>query len=145
MHPPDWWPEQVLHEYASQLMKSLYGTLQAAYPWHVRISTWMEGHGYLEANSEKSISMKHEGEEWIMHGLFVDDIIHASTSDDICDRFICKYQADFISIPAFPQGNDPFFTGFQIALVGTSYPTFSSRSDLWYVPTVRTLLLFKYF
>ncbi len=29
-----------------------------------------------------------------MHGLFVDDMIHASTNDDLCYKFICKYQAE---------------------------------------------------
>ena len=48
----------------------------------------MEEHGYLAVNSEKNIFMKHAGEEWIMHGLFVDDMIHASTSDDLRDQFI---------------------------------------------------------
>lgn len=31
----------------------------------------------------------------IMHGLFVDDMIHASTSDEFRDWFISEYQADF--------------------------------------------------
>ena len=70
------------HGCALQLMKSMYGTRQAAPHWHVRISTWMEEHGHLAVNSEntateKTIFMRHAGEEWIMNGLFVDDMIHA--------------------------------------------------------------------
>ena len=42
---PDWCPEHVPHGCALQLMKSMYGTRQAARQWHVRISTWMEEHG----------------------------------------------------------------------------------------------------
>jgi hypothetical protein len=38
--------------------------------------------------------MKHEGEDWIMHGLVVNDMILASTSDDLRGQFICKYQVD---------------------------------------------------
>ena len=30
-----------------------------------------------------------------MHCLFVDNMIHSSTSDDLCDKLICEYQADF--------------------------------------------------
>ena len=30
-----------------------------------------------------------------MHGLFVDAMLHASTSDDLRDQFIREYQADF--------------------------------------------------
>ncbi len=55
----------------------------------------MEEHGYIEVNSEKTIFMKHEGEEWIMHRLFVDDMIHASTSDNLRDKFLSEYQEDF--------------------------------------------------
>ena len=55
----------------------------------------MDGRAWLHRNSEKTIFMKHAGEEWIMHGLFVDDMIHASTNDDLRDQFVCEYQADF--------------------------------------------------
>ena len=48
----------------------------------------MEEHGYLVVNSEKTIFMKHAGEEWIMHGLLVDYMIQASTSDELRDQFI---------------------------------------------------------
>ena len=45
VRPPDWWPEHVPHGHVLELMKSMYGTRQAARQWHVRISTWMEEHG----------------------------------------------------------------------------------------------------
>ena len=48
---PDWWPEPVPEGHALMLMKSMYGTRQAARQWHVRISTWMEQHGYMAVNS----------------------------------------------------------------------------------------------
>ncbi len=59
-------------------MKSMYGTSQAARQWHVSISTWMEDRGYLAVNSEKTIFMKRAGEDWILHGLYVDNMIHAA-------------------------------------------------------------------
>ncbi len=46
-------------------------------------------------NSEKIIFMKREGQEWIMYGLFVDDMIHAVTNDNMRDQFIREYKADF--------------------------------------------------
>ncbi len=55
----------------------------------------MEGHGYIAVNSKNSIIMKHEGKGWIMHWLFVDDMIHALTSDNLRDKFTSKYQEDF--------------------------------------------------
>jgi hypothetical protein len=78
---PDWWPERVPEGHALLLMKSMYGTRQAARQWHVQISTWIEDHGYAAVNSHKTIFMKHENGDWIMHGLFVDDMVYASTSE----------------------------------------------------------------
>jgi hypothetical protein len=68
---PDWRPERVLEGHALLLMKSMYVTRKAARLWHVRISRWMEDHGYAAVNSEKTIFMKHENGDWIMHGLFI--------------------------------------------------------------------------
>ena len=50
-----------------------------------------------------------------------------------------------ISMPDFSPQNDTIFPGPQIAPVGISDPTFSSRSDLRYVPTLRTFLLYECF
>jgi hypothetical protein len=55
----------------------------------------MEDHGYAAVNSEKTIFMKHENGDWIMHGLFVDDMAHASTSEKLKQEFIAEYKGDF--------------------------------------------------
>ncbi len=95
---PDWWrPERVPQGYALLLMKSMYGTLQAARGWHVQISTWMEDHGYAGVTSEKTIFMKDENGDWIMHGLFGDDMVHASTSEKLKQDLIAEYNGDFQS------------------------------------------------
>ena len=39
--------------------------------------------------------MKRISDEWIMHGLCVDDMIHASTSEAIKQQFIHEYTRDF--------------------------------------------------
>jgi hypothetical protein len=67
--PPDWWPEPIPEGHVFLLLKSIYGTLQAARKWHTHISTWMENNGYEAMNSEKTIFMKHKGAEYIIHGL----------------------------------------------------------------------------
>jgi hypothetical protein len=36
--------------------------------------------GYPAVNSEKTIFMKRKGEHFIIHGLFVDDMMHTTTS-----------------------------------------------------------------
>ena len=78
-----------------QLMKSMYCTRQAALQWHVHISSWMEGRGYLAVNSEKTIFMKRTGEDGVIHWLYVDDMIHAATSKKLKQEFIQEYNQDF--------------------------------------------------
>ncbi len=77
---PDLWPEPIPEGHGLQLLKSTYGTWQAACRWHKHNSAWMGANGYFTVNSEKTIFMKHEGKHFINHGLFVDDMVHIATN-----------------------------------------------------------------
>jgi uncharacterized glyoxalase superfamily protein PhnB len=92
---PDWWPELVPEGHCLQLKKNIYGTRQAARAWHLRISGWMESHGYPAINSEKTMFMKWDGDDFILHGLFVDDMSTVPTSDHLKEEFMALYSADF--------------------------------------------------
>jgi hypothetical protein len=39
--------------------------------------------------------MKHENGNWIIHGVFVEDKIHASTSEKLKLEFIAEYKGNF--------------------------------------------------
>ena len=92
---PDWWPEMVPEGYCLKLRKNIYGTRQAARAWHVRLSTWMEEHGYLPVNNEKTMFMKWENDDFILHGTFVDDFATIPTSEKLREDFERLYSADF--------------------------------------------------
>jgi len=49
----------------------------------------------MAVNNEKTMFMKWEGSDFIMHGLFVDDMAHASTSQKMIKRFMKEYSKDF--------------------------------------------------
>jgi hypothetical protein len=51
----------------------------------------MEQNGYPSVSSEKTISMKSQGSDFVMHGLFVDEIM----SHKLCDEFLEIYLKDF--------------------------------------------------
>jgi hypothetical protein len=99
MSAPDWWPELVPEGYCLQLMKNIYGTRQAPpvrRPGHgMCLSTWMEEHGYLPVNNEKTIFMKWEEDDFIINGVFVDDFATIPTSQKLKDEFEALYTADF--------------------------------------------------
>ncbi len=92
---PDWWPEPIPKGHCLKFLKSMYGTRQAARRWHNHILAWMEANGYLAVSSEKAFFMKHEGKHFIIHGLFVDDIMHIATKNKVKYEFMKKYSRDF--------------------------------------------------
>ena len=89
--PPYWWFEPVPEGHVLQLWKAVYGTVQAALLWQTKISTWMEENDYRAVNSEKTIFMKRDGQEFIMHGIFVDDMKHVPTAKYLLGEFLEKY------------------------------------------------------
>ena len=85
---PDWWPERIPEGHCLQLKTNIYGTRQAARAWHLRISGWKVSHGYPAINSEKTMYMKWDGDDFILHRLFVDDIPTIPTSDHLKEEFM---------------------------------------------------------
>ena len=95
VQPPDWWFDPIPEGHVFRLKKAISGTKQAACRWHTRISTWMEENGYPAVNSEKKIFMKRTGDDFIIHGLFVDDIKSVTTKKALLDEFLAKYSKEF--------------------------------------------------
>jgi hypothetical protein len=95
IRPPDWWLEPIPEGHVFLLLKSIYGTLQAARRWHNHIPGRMEKNGYPAVNSEKTIFMKCQGDDFIIHCLFVDDMMYIPTYDARKQEFMEKYTKDF--------------------------------------------------
>ncbi len=55
----------------------------------------MEQNCFPAVNSDWNIFMKSQGSDFIMHGVFVDDMMHVPTCDKLCDEFSSLYQKDF--------------------------------------------------
>jgi hypothetical protein len=55
----------------------------------------MEEHQYLPVNNEKTIFMKWGGDDFILHGIFVDDFASIPTSEKLKLEFEKLYAADF--------------------------------------------------
>ncbi len=93
--PPDWLPEPVQEGHCLQLLKSIYGTRQAARRWHLFILGWMEKNGYPAVISDNTIFMHSEGKDFILHGPFVDDMMHTSTSAKLNEECRRNCSKDF--------------------------------------------------
>ena len=55
----------------------------------------MKENDYREVNSGKTIFMKRNGKEFIMHRIFVDDIKHVPTATYLLDEFLKNFSRDF--------------------------------------------------
>ncbi len=55
----------------------------------------MEKNGYPVVNSEKTIFMKSQGDDFTIHCLFVDDMMHVPTCNALKQEFIAKCTKDF--------------------------------------------------
>ncbi len=51
----------------------------------------MEKKDYTAVNSEKTIFMKRRGDDFVIHDLFVDDMMHMPTSEALKKEFMEKY------------------------------------------------------
>ena len=49
----------------------------------------------MAVNSQKTIFMKRTGDEYVIHGLFVDDMMHIYSFDAMKDEFLALYKKDF--------------------------------------------------
>jgi hypothetical protein len=55
----------------------------------------MINNGYLAVYSEKTIFKKTTGSDYIIHGLFVDDMMHISSCDELKKEFMDEFSKDF--------------------------------------------------
>ncbi len=90
IRPPDWWPDPIPEGHVLLLLKSIYGTKQAARRLHIHISGCMEKNGYPVLKFEKTVFMKLQGDDFIIHCLFVDDMMHIPTCDALKQEFMEK-------------------------------------------------------
>jgi hypothetical protein len=51
----------------------------------------MERNSYPTVNSEKTVFMKRDGKYFIIHGLFVDDMVHTSNNTELKDEFTANF------------------------------------------------------
>ena len=55
----------------------------------------MENKEYCAVNSEKTIFMKHDGKEFILHEIYIDDMSPVPTAKYLLDEFLEKHSRDF--------------------------------------------------
>ena len=75
-----------------RLNKSLYGLKQAPRAWHSRIAAFLVTLGFVEAKSDTSLFVYHNGVETTYLLLYVDDIVLTVSSPSLLRRIISALQ-----------------------------------------------------
>ena len=67
-------------DWACLLLKSLYGTKQAARQWYKKVHGTMTKNGFIECQSDNCVYVRYINSEFSIIALYVDDLIIASTT-----------------------------------------------------------------
>ncbi|GJW40101.1 retrovirus-related pol polyprotein from transposon TNT 1-94 [Tanacetum coccineum] len=75
-------PNQVYH-----LKKALYGLKQAPRAWYDLLSSFLLSQGFSKRTVDLTLFIRREGKDILLLQIYVDDIIFASSTTELCDKF----------------------------------------------------------
>ncbi|GJV54123.1 copia protein [Tanacetum coccineum] len=78
-------PENPNHIY--RLKKALYGLKQAPRAWYDLLSSFLLSQGFSKGTVDPILFISKKGKDILLVQIYVDDIIFASTTTELCDKF----------------------------------------------------------
>ncbi|GKE14268.1 retrovirus-related pol polyprotein from transposon TNT 1-94 [Tanacetum coccineum] len=78
-------PDNPNHVY--RLKKALYGLKQAPRAWYDLLSSFLLSQEFSKGTVDPTLFIKRDGKDIILVQIYVDDIIFASTTTELCDKF----------------------------------------------------------
>ncbi|GKG20415.1 retrovirus-related pol polyprotein from transposon TNT 1-94, partial [Tanacetum coccineum] len=78
-------PDNLNHVY--KLKKALYGLKQAPHVWYDLLSSFLLSQDFLKGAVDPTLFIRREGKDILLVQIYVDDIIFASTTTALCDKF----------------------------------------------------------
>ncbi|GKC54876.1 retrovirus-related pol polyprotein from transposon TNT 1-94 [Tanacetum coccineum] len=130
-------PDNPNHVY--RLKKALYGLKQAPRAWYDLLSSFLLSQGFSKGTVDPTLFISREGKDILLVQIYVDDIIFAYTTTELCDKFseIITEYCDPVDTPMVekskldedPQGKAVDPTHYR-GMVGTLMYLTSSRPDL---------------
>ena len=78
-----------------KLKKSLYGLKQSSRMWNRNIHLYLMSNGFKQSSVDHCIYTKHDGKDFIMLLLWVDDILIASSSKELLNAFKTLLKAKY--------------------------------------------------
>ncbi|GJR32047.1 retrovirus-related pol polyprotein from transposon TNT 1-94 [Tanacetum coccineum] len=109
---PDGFVDQDNPNHMYKLKKALYGLKQAPRAWYDLLSKFLLSQEFSKGTVDPTLFIRRQGKDILLVQIYVDDIIFASTTPELCDQFskiMCsKFKMSMM-------GKISFFLGLQIS------------------------------
>ncbi|GJZ97206.1 retrovirus-related pol polyprotein from transposon TNT 1-94 [Tanacetum coccineum] len=109
---PDGFVDPDKPNYVYKLKKALYGLKQAPRAWYDMLSSFLISNDFSKGSVDPTLFIRREGKELLLVQIYVDDIIFAASTPELCDLFaniMCsKFKMSMM-------GKISFFLGLQIS------------------------------
>ncbi|GJS69049.1 retrovirus-related pol polyprotein from transposon TNT 1-94, partial [Tanacetum coccineum] len=103
-------PDKPNHVY--KLKKALYGLKQAPRAWYDMLSSFLISNDFSKGSVDPTLFIRREGNDLILVQIYVDDIIFAASTPELCDLF-AKIMCSKFKMSMM--GKISFFLGLQIS------------------------------
>ncbi|GJU22025.1 retrovirus-related pol polyprotein from transposon TNT 1-94 [Tanacetum coccineum] len=109
---PDWFVDQDNLNHVYKLKKAFYGLKQAPRVWYNLLPKFLLSQEFSKETMDPTLFIRRQGKDILLVQIYVDDIIFASTTPELCDQFskiMCsKFKMSMM-------GKISFFLGLQIS------------------------------
>ncbi|GJR08192.1 retrovirus-related pol polyprotein from transposon TNT 1-94 [Tanacetum coccineum] len=113
---PDGFVDPDKPNYVYKLKKALYGLKQAPRAWYDMLSSFLISNDFSKGSVDPTLFIRREGNELILVQIYVDDIIFAASTPELCDLF-AKIMCSKFKMSMM--GKISFFLGLQISQMDT--------------------------
>ena len=76
-----------LTDHVYKLDKALYGLKQAPRAWYERLSKYLSDNDFKRGNIDKTLFIKHSGQDLLVVQIYVDDILFGATNETLAKEF----------------------------------------------------------
>ncbi|GJY95413.1 retrovirus-related pol polyprotein from transposon TNT 1-94 [Tanacetum coccineum] len=109
---PDGFVDPDKPNYVYKLKKALYGLKQAPRAWYDMLSSFLISNDFSKGSVDPTLFIHREGKELLLVQIYVDDIIFAASTPELCDLF-AKIMCSKFKMSMM--GKISFFLGLQIS------------------------------
>ncbi|GKC15286.1 retrovirus-related pol polyprotein from transposon TNT 1-94 [Tanacetum coccineum] len=90
VNQPDSFVDPDNHNHVYKLKKTLYGLKQAPRAWYAMLSLFLISQDFSKGSVDPTLFIRKEGKELLLVQVYVDDIIFAASTPELCMTYLLK-------------------------------------------------------